>query len=324
MKWFLILLVLGGAGYAFYVFQDEIFDLVDGDKDKPGEEQPSGGGEPEQPGTSSEGGAPAKPSQRDEGNKPSKPPKPENDPIAQRYPLPDFKPIEELVGNWNEVPPSAFPREVTLKKDAKYIIAGGAGSSKAKAGSKATALSLTAGQLVIAPRKESPIRGRIPIDDTSFKAELAKAYDLYKQRKRKEVLEQRKRARALPATEPTPPPASSGGGRTVIQRGSKPPQKLLAEYEAKIGKMPERGNDGRVTLMVQSIRKGDVSEIKLDEIRRWGPVRYELVEGQPYWTGTVSYKTSSLFGTFDTEAMALMRNSEVVTWVYTGSLEEVP
>ena len=76
--------------------------------------------------------------------------------------------------------------------------------------------------------------------------------------------------------------------------------------------------------MVQSIRSGDVSEINLGEISHWGPVRYELVDRQPYWTGTVTYKTTSLFGTFDTEAMALMRNGKVVNWVYTGSLEEVP
>ena len=56
------------------------------------------------------------------------------DPIEEKYPIPDFKPIEELVGNWKKIPASAFPRQVTLKAKAKYVFAGGAGSSTAPAG----------------------------------------------------------------------------------------------------------------------------------------------------------------------------------------------
>ena len=98
----------------------------------------------------------------------------------------------------------------------------------------------------------------------------------------------------------------------------------LNEYENKIGKQPERDARGRVAVMVKSIEQGDVTEINLNEISHWGPIRYELVDGQPYWTGTVNYMTNSLFGTFNTEAMALIRNSKVEEWVYTGSLEQVP
>ena len=319
MKWFIILLILGGIGYGVYTFKDDILELVNGDKDKGGTEQP---------GTTTPGSGDEKPPATDGGNNnpPPKRPKPPEtvDPIAKRYPMPVFKPIEELVGNWNEVPPSAFPRDITVNTKAKYVIAGGAGSRTTPAGSKAVALALTAGQLVISPRRESTIRGRIPVDDTTFKNELAAAYDQYKQRKRQEVTEQRKRARTLAANDPAPAAPSAGTGGVTIQRGSKPSRALLAEYEAKIGPMPKRSADGTVALMVQSIRSGDVSEINPREISHWGPVRYELVDRQPYWTGTVTYKTTSLFGTFDTEAMALMRNGKVVSWVYTGSLEEVP
>ena len=76
--------------------------------------------------------------------------------------------------------------------------------------------------------------------------------------------------------------------------------------------------------MVNRLIAGEVSEIKVNEISNWGPIRYEIVDGQPYWTGTVTYNTTSLFGTFPTEAMALMRNGKVIDWLYTGSLEEVP
>ena len=105
---------------------------------------------------------------------------------------------------------------------------------------------------------------------------------------------------------------------------SRIPKDQLSDYENEIGEMPEADSDGSVPIMVSSIRSGAVSEIRLNEISYWGPIRYEIVDNRAYWTATVNYKTTSLFGTFPTEAMALMRNGKVENWLYTGSLEEVP
>ncbi len=251
------------------------------------------------------------------------------DPIEEKYPIPDFKPIEELVGNWKKIPASAFPRQVTLKAKAKYVFAGGAGSSTAPAGGKTFAISLSGDKLVITPNKQSNVRGTISINDTNYKEILGDEYEKYKQRKKREVYAQRVRARAIAATEvetnQTTSSANTNESRanrvTSISRISK---EKLSDYENEIGKMPEAEDDGRVSIMVRSIRSGDVTEIKLNEISYWGPIRYEIVDNRAYWTATVNYKTTSLFGTFPTEAMALMRNGKVENWLYTGSLEEVP
>ncbi|MBE05938.1 MAG: hypothetical protein CMO37_01395 [Verrucomicrobiaceae bacterium] len=250
---------------------------------------------------------------------------PQIDPIEEKYPFPDFKPIENLVGNWKKIPSSAFPRQVTVKVKAKYIFAGGAGSSTIPAGRKTTALSFSGNQLIIAPSAQSKIRGKILIDDTDYKEILGSEYEKYKNRKRKEVMTQRQRARLIAAAEEKNFNTQSIPSQSVtIATASKLPKARIAEYENRIGKIPKRGNDGRVRLMVSSLMGGEVSEIKLNEISHWGPIRYEIVDGQPYWTGTVTYNTTSLFGTFPTEAMALMRNDKVIDWLYTGSLEEVP
>jgi hypothetical protein len=136
---------------------------------------------------------------------------------------------------------------------------------------------------------------------------------------------QRQRARLIAAAEEKNFNTQSIPSQSVtIATASKLPKARIAEYENRIGKIPKRGNDGRVRLMVSSLMAGEVSEIKLNEISHWGPIRYEIVDDQPYWTGTVTYNTTSLFGTFPTEAMALMRNDKVINWLYTGSLEEVP
>ncbi len=251
------------------------------------------------------------------------------DPIEEKYPMPEFQPIEQLVGNWKQIPPSAFPRKVTLKAKAKYIFAGGAGSSTAPAGAKTFAISLSGEKLVITPNTQSKVRGTISIDDTDYKEILGEEYEKYKQRKKKEVYARRVRAREIAESEvelaqETSSTNTSQSRPNQVTSISRIPKDQLSDYENEIGKMPEADNDGRVPIMVSSIRSGAVSEIRLNEISYWGPIRYEIVDNRAYWTATVNYKTTSLFGTFPTEAMALMRNGKVENWLYTGSLEEVP
>ena len=251
------------------------------------------------------------------------------DPIEEKYPMPEFQPIEQLVGNWKQIPPSAFPRKVTLKAKAKYIFAGGAGSSTAPAGANTFAISLSGENLVITPNTQSNVRGTISIDDTDYKEILGEEYEKYKQRKKKEVYARRVRAREIAESEielaqKTSSTNTSQSRPNQVTSISRIPKDQLSDYENEIGEMPEADNDGRVPIMVSSIRSGAVSEIRLNEISYWGPIRYEIVDNRAYWTATVNYKTTSLFGTFPTEAMALMRNGKVENWLYTGSLEEVP
>jgi hypothetical protein len=313
MKWLFLLIVLAGAGFLFWKFQDEILSAVSG---KGSEEVVDGGDEPDKGGGLLPGGSP-----KGDNNTPAT-----NGPTPEeRYPFPTFKPLEQIVGNWQAVPPTAFPREVILKSDVKFELANGAGSTVAKAGGSALALSLVADQLLLAPRVGSTLRGRTTLDQTNFKEVLAGVYEAYKTRKKNEIVKQR--ARALQIAANAPAPSSSGGGNNrgaSSARDVRPSAEKLKAYEAKVGTMPARSSNGTIAIMVNSIKQGDVSEIKLDEITNWGPIQFEEVERKPYWTATVSYATTSLFGTFPTEAMALMRHGKVEQWVYTGSLEEVP
>jgi hypothetical protein len=318
MKWFIFLIVIGGLVFAGLKYKEEIVKFVS----EMGEDKPIPG--------KSAGNAtdttPKAPDPLPEENNPPDPPTETLDPIALKYPMPDFKPLEEYVDNWKKVPASAFPREITLKAKAIFIIGDNVGESTRKAGSKNIALSIINGQLVITPHKSSILRAKVAIEDTNYKQVLNGEYEKYQERKRREVQAQRERARAIAASESreTFPQTSGPSTSVTVATASKLPKTVLSEYENKIGKMPVRDAQGRVALMVQSIEQGEVTEMNLNEISHWGPIRYELVDRQPYWTGTVNYKTNSLFGTFDTEAMALIRNGKVDAWVYTGSLEEVP
>lgn len=312
MKWFIILLI-GATGVIGFMNREKIYDFLNKEKGQKSKELSTT--DPQKETT------PSIPT--NENNNTGK--NPPIDPIEEKYPFPDFKPIEALVGNWKKIPNSAFPRQVTVKVKAKYIFAGGAGSSTVPAGSKTTALSFSGDQLVIAPNAQSKIKGKISIDDTDYKEILGAEYERYKNRKRKAVMTQRQRARLIAAEEVKNSNVQSIPSQSVtIATASKLPKTRLSEYENQIGQIPKRSNNGRVEIMIKSLMAGEVSEIKINEVSNWGPIRYEIVDGEPYWTGTVTYNTTSLFGTFPTEAMALMRNGKVIDWLYTGSLEEVP
>lgn len=312
MKWFIILLI-GATGVIGFMNREKIYDFLNKEKGQKSKELSTT--DPQKETT------PSIPT--NENNNTGK--NPPIDPIEEKYPFPDFKPIEALVGNWKKIPNSAFPRQVTVKVKAKYIFAGGAGSSTVPAESKTTALSFSGDQLVITPNAQSKIKGKISIDDTDYKEILGAEYERYKNRKRKAVMTQRQRARLIAAEEVKNSNVQSIPSQSVtIATASKLPKTRLSEYENQIGQIPKRSNDGRVKIMINSLMAGEVSEIKINEVSNWGPIRYEIVDGEPYWTGTVTYNTTSLFGTFPTEAMALMRNEKVIDWLYTGSLEEVP
>ncbi|MCH2060697.1 MAG: hypothetical protein MK183_08710 [Verrucomicrobiales bacterium] len=95
------------------------------------------------------------------------------------------------------------------------------------------------------------------------------------------------------------------------------------KYAAALGPAPQKSGRG-YAVMLASIQRGEVKSIKASSIKGWGVARPQIWNSKPYWTATVTYPTTSLFGTFDTEGMAIISGNRVVEWLYTGSGEEIP
>ena len=95
------------------------------------------------------------------------------------------------------------------------------------------------------------------------------------------------------------------------------------KYAAALGPAPQKSGRG-YAVMLASIQRGEVKSIKASSIKGWGVARPQVWNSKPYWTATVTYPTTSLFGTFDTEGMAIISGNRVVEWLYTGSGEEIP
>ena len=224
--------------------------------------------------------------------------------FADEFPLPEFEPIEEIVGHWKEIPKSVFPRKITLKKPVTLSLPGGVGKSKAGVGSQVFAIAANgSGLLAVSVSKGSKVRGKVKMEDTDFKVVTTMVYENYKARRTQSVLAKRSAAR-----------------RSALAES---PSDLASNYDG-FGEMPETDGSGRVRAMVDSIAKNDVTEFDLKMIKEWTPVLFDEIEGEPYWTATVKYDAKTVYGTFDAEAMALMKEGKVEKWVYAGSGEPVP
>jgi hypothetical protein len=215
---------------------------------------------------------------------------------------PEFPPIETVVGNWSTIPKSACPRPVKMNRQFEFKIKIGSGtaSSVVPAGRDVIAVAQQGQTLVIAPTPDSTARGEVSMEDTNLKDVLTSTYDKWKVWR----LETLRHAHEFKKT----------AGSRVIKSGP-----TVAGDDK-----PEKNAEGAYPLLLASMSAGEVTEIKPDNIKEWGEVAREKIDDTDFWTIIVKYETVTMFGKFDTEAQARIKNGKVLKWVYTGSGEVVP
>ncbi|MGV3659251.1 MAG: hypothetical protein ACO1TE_03680 [Prosthecobacter sp.] len=210
--------------------------------------------------------------------------------------------IEALTANWTKFPPSVFPREVKLLQDAEFKMS--VGSSKVTAGNKAYAVAANQGILTVAPTASSPARAQVPIDGTDLKQVLTAIYEAWKVRNEAELRANAARRAQFAAQAASPTAASAS--------------------EVEPGGKPVRAADGSYPLLLASIKGGQVTEIKPENIQKWQEAQPITVQGKPGWAVKVNFQANTVFGLYESEAQALVADGKVKGWYYTGSGEEVP
>lgn len=215
---------------------------------------------------------------------------------------PGFETIETLTGNWLKIPESAFspPREIKLLQDAEFKMS--VGTSKVAAGGIAFVVGAENGVLTLAPTATSPARARLPIDGTDLKARLNKIYEDWKILRTEEL-----KAIALRKQQMASQPVAAASSSEVDAAGK-----------------PVRDGDGSYPLLTASMKRGQVTEIKPDNIIGWQPPQPAKIQGKDGWAVKVNYNAKTIFGEFPVEAQALILNGRVTGWYYVGSGEEVP
>jgi hypothetical protein len=237
---------------------------------------------------------------------PKVPEPPPVDPNA--FVAPVFPPVDEVTQNWAVVPKGFFstPKQVTMKKDLELKMQMGKATAATtfKSGTKIFVMGQEGTNLIVGASAGSPMRGLVGMDDTDFKDVFTAAYEQVKV-VQTENARKAHEYRLASAERAKNAPASSGGGSSSNDK-------------------PTKDADGTYPLLLASMKSGEVTEIKPDNIKSWSDPAQEKIDGAEYWTVNVKYETQTMFGKFETEAQARIKNGRVEKWVYTGSGEVVP
>jgi len=239
---------------------------------------------------------------------PKLPEPPPPDPNA--FVAPVFPSVEEVTQNWAAVPAGFFakPKQITINKDLEIKMQMGkaTAASTFKAGAKIFVMGQEGTDLVVGASEGSPMKGQVAMDDTDFKEVFMKAYEDIKVVR----IDQARKAHEykLAAAERAKNAPASSSGPTGSASNDK----------------PMKDADGTYPLLLASMKSGEVTEIKPDNIKSWGDPQQEKIDGTDYWTVNVKYETQTMFGKFETEAQARIKNGRIEKWVYTGSGEVVP
>ena len=230
----------------------------------------------------------------------STPPAPKPTPAPTKttdFVPPSIASLEEATQNWTAIPERAFPRNVRLKQPVAIKMT--AGTGQLAAGTSALALAASQGVLTVAPSAASTARGQIPVTDTDFPDQIRSAYETWKTHRiqiARESWEARQKA-----------PATVASTNLVDPAGK-----------------PLANSSGKYDIILESMRIGQVTEVRPDNIRSWGTAHPDLVDGKPGWLIEIDFTATTLFGKFDTQAQAQILNGKLHRWIYTGSGEEVP
>lgn len=255
--------------------------------------------------------APApKPEMKPEEPKPEMPKVPEPPPVdPNAFVAPVFPPVDELTQNWAAVPKGFFntPKQVTMKKDLELKMQMGKATAATtfKAGTKIFVMGQEGGNLVVGASAGSPMRGLVAMDETDFKEVFTAAYEQVKVVQTENARKAHEYRLAAAERAKNAPAAPAAGGSSSNDK-------------------PTKAADGTYPLLLASMKAGEVTEIKPDNIKSWSDPAQEKIDGTEYWTVNVKYETQTMFGKFETEAQARIKNGRVEKWVYTGSGEVVP
>jgi hypothetical protein len=219
---------------------------------------------------------------------------------------PTFPPIEDVVKNWMEIPRSAFQNPIKVMKPVEFvtIINGNKIGSKVPAGGLAHVVKQEGLTLTVAPSPTSSAKAQIAIDDTNIKEVLTQIYEGWKVR----MTEFRRKQHLF---------AKESAGR--VQEAKASGKTAVVSNDA-----PKKNTEGSYDLLLASMKSGQVTEITPSNVKKWGDVQVEKIDGKDYFTILVDYTTKTMFGDFDTQAQARVSGGKVEKWIYTGSGEVVP
>lgn len=221
--------------------------------------------------------------------------------LEARYPMPQILPLLTIVDQWRNVPPNAFPAEITAKETIAFeLVINGqvAGSSNVAPGTPLKPVRLAGDQIVVASLANPTMSTQLPIEKTDFRERIEARYNQFVAAKKADVEAKRDRARKLVEADPS---------RLALLTG-----KAAAPAAA------DSKDDPRFAAVKESLRQGEAASVTLEEATAFRWNGSEKVGGEyagSYDTVTVNFEVSTIFGKFPTEYKALLKGGRVFAWI---------
>ncbi len=78
-----------------------------------------------------------------------------------------------------------------------------------------------------------------------------------------------------------------------------------------------------VAVMKKHISEGNIKEFTFNQVQGWKAEPNEVIDGETYQIGLIRYNAETIFGNKSIEAKALIKNGQVVRWIWPKSNMEI-
>ncbi|MFM2296419.1 MAG: hypothetical protein RL117_126 [Verrucomicrobiota bacterium] len=247
-------------------------------------------------------------------------------PVATIPPAPAVAVEPEVVAepktpewDYTQLQPHQLPAKITLKSAATATATGETDSLPLPAGTKVKPLRIEGFEVVFSVLGTA--EGKIEVKQT----------DLVEQLIANPPPPAITTPEPMPEPEPEPEPEPAVAVAAEPTPEPKPEPEPMEEAEPAATAAPEPatpvataplGPDEIVQLMKTSLRSGQITEFKLEQVNDWKPGEEETIDGEPFQTGLATYQAETIFGTKNIQAKALIKGGKVVRWIWpTSGLE---
>lgn len=212
--------------------------------------------------------------------------------LEERFPYPMIKSLDEITSNWTAVPERALPSQITLKKDLQFAL-GTSGSVTKPADSDVYPVGTNGSlQVRVAMAPGSENEALVAMDDTDFKERVTEMYNNGVAGIRARVDAQRDAERTRIAASAT----------------------ITEAEKATVSSPTATTSTDEIEIMKSSIARGELAGLSPSDITTYRKLGFEKDGQTVFQVGAAVYDVKTMFGTFQTEAKAFIREGKVVRW----------
>jgi hypothetical protein len=175
-------------------------------------------------------------------------------------------------------------------------------------------LRIEGGNAVVSPA-ELDFVGRIPVDQTDLLAQITAAHSAQVAPSESVPAPESQAPIVEEKAEPEQPVAP------VVEPSNRPADEPVPAVEPAAA--ADGGNSDVVQVMKDCVTAGQIKEFTLQQVLDWKSEGDELVDGEKFQIGVVSYKAETIFGIKTLQAKALVRGGKVQRWVRPKSGVEI-